>query len=140
EWVAEGGGQPGTGAGSFSFQLEAGGAVLTRHNVADYPAAEGRPASHHEDLMVLYQEAPDGALKAIYFDSEGHVLHYAVDVSAGQGDVRLVSESVPGAPRFELRYRKAGEAGLSGEFNIAPPGKAEFGPYLRWTARRTASR
>lgn len=42
-WVGEGGGAQ-QGAGGFSFAPEAGGKVLVRRNVADYPAQAGRPA------------------------------------------------------------------------------------------------
>jgi hypothetical protein len=135
EWVADGGGQAGAPTGSFSFHYDAGGKVLTRHNVADYPAMNGKPASHHEDLLVVYRESESGPLLAVYFDSEGHVIHYAVDAAA-DGTARFVSEAQGSGPRFRLTYKKSGDDGVVGDFEIAPPGQAEFKPYLHWTAHR----
>ena len=140
DWVADGGGQPGAATGNFSFHYDAGGKVLARHNVADYPAANGRPASHHEDLLVIYRESDAGPLLGVYFDSEGHVIHYLVDASAGDGVVRLVSEAHAQAPRFRLTYKKSGDDGVVGDFDIAPPGQADFKPYLHWTAHRAAKK
>src|SRR6202011_6405981 len=57
DWLGEGGGAPGQGAGEFSFRSELGGKALVRRNRADYPAAAGKPAFHHEDLMMIFQEA-----------------------------------------------------------------------------------
>src|SRR5262249_32328531 len=54
DWVSIS--QPGKATGSFSFTREVQGRVLTRRNHADYPAAKGRPASTHDDLMVIYQD------------------------------------------------------------------------------------
>lgn len=140
DWVADGGGQPGAASGSFSFHYDAGGKVLTRHNVADYPAADGKPGSHHEDLLVIYRESDSGPLVGVYFDSEGHVIHYAVDANVADGVVRLVSEAQASGPRFRLIYKKSGDDGVEGRFDIAPPGQAEFKPYLHWTAHRAAKK
>src|SRR5947209_4951221 len=81
EWVGEGGGRPGQGAGQCSFAFELQGKVLVRRNRAEFPAAAGRPASVHEDLMVIYPAAGGKAGKAVYFESEGHVIHYTASPS-----------------------------------------------------------
>src|SRR5271165_5700511 len=75
DWVGEGGGRPGQGTGKFSFHWELQKHVLVRRNIAEFPAAAGRPAAVHEDLMVIHR-GDNGAIKAVYFDSEGHVIHY----------------------------------------------------------------
>ena len=73
-----------------------------RKNRAEYPAAKDRPAVVHEDLMVIYPDAK----RAIYFDSEGHVINYAIEAD-GKSAV-FVSEPDPAAPRYRLTYRTTG--------------------------------
>jgi len=102
EWVGVGGGKPGEAtAGGFSFRLDLGDRVLIRHNTSDYPAHDGRPAAHHEDLMVV-----EPAGRASYWDNEGHVIAYAVE--AAEGRWRFLSPATPGAPRFRQTYTKTG--------------------------------
>jgi hypothetical protein len=130
-WVAVGGGAE-QGSGGFSFTPEAGGQVVARRNRADYPAQGGRPGEHHEDLMVIWREA--GAPRAAYWDSEGHLIHYAL-AFPGPGEAVFVSDD-PAGPRFRLSYRRTA-GGLEGRFEVAPPdNRAAFAPYLAWTARR----
>ncbi|HWF00959.1 MAG TPA: hypothetical protein VG248_14260, partial [Caulobacteraceae bacterium] len=50
-WTGAGGGAD---AGGFSFEREAGGAVLMRRNFAVYAAHDGKPAERHDDLMVIW--------------------------------------------------------------------------------------
>jgi hypothetical protein len=73
--------------------------------------------------MVLYLEKE---LKAIYFDNEGHVIHYTVE--SGPDWVRFVNE------QYRLTYRKDGDK-LAMDFDIAPPGKP-FSNYLHATLRK----
>jgi hypothetical protein len=133
DWVADG--PAAAGSGHFEFTPDVQGHVLVRRNHADVPAANGRPASVHDDLMVIYQE---GKPHAIYFDNEGHVIRY--DVETGTADMAtFVSEAAPGAPRFRLSYKKLPDGRLGGKFEIAPAGKPEeFRAYLEWTAKRKA--
>ena len=64
EWAGEGGGQPGRGTGGFTFALDLQDKVMVRRNRAELPAAAGRPAAVHDDLMVVYQgEAIFGSAK-----------------------------------------------------------------------------
>ena len=134
-WVAEGGGGAGQGSGSFSFQLDLAQRVLVRRNVADYPAQNGHPAAHHEDLMMIFPGS-DGKLRATFYDSEGHVINYTVEPGADGQGVIFTGDLLPGAPRFRLSYTTAGD-NLTGRFEIAPPGKPEaFADYLKWTAHR----
>lgn len=120
--------------GAFSFKPGAQGHILVRTNFANYPASAGKPASRHDDLMVI---APDGdTIRADYFDSEGHVIRYTVR-PVGSGEVLFTSEIKPNQPRYRLRYKSSGAASLAGQFEVAPPGEPEsFKPYLTWTGRR----
>ena len=138
EWSGEGGGgSPGQGAGAYSFLPELGGKVLVRRNVADYPASNGNPAVHHEDLMTIYLEGDGKALEAIYFDNEGHVIHYIIEANPASKVARFVSPPQPGQPRYRLTYRETAKDLVAGQFEVAPPGKPEsFVKYMEWTARR----
>lgn len=135
DWVGEGGGRPGQGTGRFSFHWDLQKHVLVRRNVAEYPAAQGRPAVVHEDLMVIHP-GDDGAMKAVYFDSEGHVIRYAIEVK-DKGTLVLVSDPSPSAPRFRLSYIKVQGDEVSIKFEMAPPGKPDgFRTYLEGKVRR----
>jgi len=134
DWVGEGGGEPGQGGGAFSFHPDLEGRVLVRKNRADYPATKDRPAYHHEDLMVIYPEG--STARAVYFDNEGHVIHYATEFP-GEGTVVFVSDARSAEPRFRLTYTKLGPDKAGIRFEIAPPGKpAAFARYIEATAHR----
>lgn len=141
EWVGEGGGGPGQGTGAFWFHVELEGKILVRRNRTDFPATKDRPASTHEDLMVVYKDPAGGGLRAVYFDNEGHVIHYAVGLLEDPSSVQFVSDAAPSAPRFRLTYRKTGSDTVRVTFAIAPAGKPEsFSVYLEGSARRKAGR
>jgi hypothetical protein len=126
-WTADGGGAQ-QGTGGFSFARDAGGQVVVRKNFADYPAQGGRPAERHDDLMVIFREG--AAERAIYWDSEGHIIHYAL---AEPAPGRVVFESDdPDGPKYRITYRQT-PAGLEGAFEIAPD-RQRFNRYLTWTA------
>ena len=134
DWVGEGSGSPGTGGGGFTFGLELQGHVLVRHNHTEFPASQGRPAYIHDDLLVVYQEK-DG-FKAVYWDNEGHVIHYTVSFAPDKSLV-FVSGKMAGAPRQRLSYRDLGNGGLGIRFEIAPPDKPDdFKVYLDGAARK----
>jgi hypothetical protein len=136
DWLGEGGGRPGQGTGRFSFRWDLQKRVLVRRNIAEYPAAQGRPATVHEDLMVIHP-GEGGAMKAVYFDSEGHVIHYAIE--AAQDGRTLVFTSAPSttAPRFRLTYTKGQGDDVLIKFEMTPPGKPDgFRTYLDGKARR----
>ncbi len=137
EWAGEGGGEPGKGSGRFSFAWDLQEKVLVRRNRAEYPAAQGRPAFTHEDLMVIYRADRGEPTKAIYFDSEGHVINYAVTFSDDKRTLTFLSDAAPATPRFRLSYTKTGDDSMGIKFEIAPPGKPDqFKTYLEGNARR----
>ena len=138
EWVGEGGGEPGQGTGGFSFQYDLQEKILVRRNYARYPATKGRPAYAHDDLMIMYAEPGRSGWQAIYFDNEGHVIHYVVSIPA-DGIWEFLSEAQPARPRYRLTYRETGADTLTIKFEIAPPGKPEaFTTYIEARARRKA--
>ena len=137
EWTGEGSGQPGQGAGGFSFLPDLEKNVLVRKNRADYPATKDRPAFSHTDLMIVYREPGAVKLRAIYFDSEGHVIHYTVDPSADGNAVQFLSDSSTSNPRYRLTYTKTGADTVGIQFEIAVPAKPDFfTTYIQATARR----
>lgn len=133
KWTGEGSGQPGNGAGAFSLLPDLQGKILVRKSFAEYPATDGRPATRHDDLMIVYRQSGSGELRAAYYDSEGHVIAYAVQ--AVEGGVAFVS----GGPRDQVRYRltyvAAGKDRARLKFEIAPPGK-DFNVYIEAGIRR----
>jgi hypothetical protein len=137
EWVGEGDGGPGKGSGAFTLAPELGGKILVRRNHAEYPAAGGRPASRHDDLMVIHPSKAGGGAQAVYWDNEGHVIHYAVSSAAGGKGLVFLSEARPDEPRFRFTYTLGEKDTVAIKFEIAPPGKPEaFKTYIEAKARR----
>jgi hypothetical protein len=137
EWTGEGNGAPGQGSGGFSFLPEQDGKILVRKNHADYPASKDQPAYSHTDLTIVYQDTGESRLRAIYFDDEGHTIHYVVEPLPDGKGVQFLSEALPSQPRYRLTYRKTGDDQVGIQFEIAPPGKPEgFSTYIDATARR----
>lgn len=133
-WDAEGGGQPGRNTGEASFRFELDGKAMVRRSVTRFPAQEGRPAFTHEDLLTIYPEG--GKLKALYLDTEGHVIHYAVEALTGGQGVRFQSEPQPG-PVFRLTYVVKGPDILHVAFAVAGPGDpAAFTTHVEGDCRR----
>jgi len=120
--------QLGAGQGAFSFDLELNQKIVVRRNNASYNSG-----LTHDDLMVIYFDGPKEAPRAIYFDSEGHVIRYNV---AFPGAERVVFESdgTQAGPKYRLTYWTE-KGTLKGTFEVAPPG-AEYKNYMSWAARR----
>ncbi len=57
----------------------------------------------HGDFLYVYQDAPGQPYKAIYFDNEGHVIHYDVSTPTPTTAIFLSDASKPG-PQFRLIY------------------------------------
>ena len=133
EWVADNPGDQGQGTCSFLLDLQ--DKIMVRKNHAEAPASKDRPATVHDDLMIMYLSG--GAMKAAYYDSEEHLINYEVTISANRDTLVFVSAADLQVPRFRLSYVKAGEGKLAGSFEFAPPGKPDaFSLYLKWTMSR----
>jgi hypothetical protein len=85
----------------------------------------------HGDLLYLYRNAPTQPLKAIYFDNEGHVIHYDVSTPSPASAVFLSDNSQPG-PQFRLTYELKGQI-MYGKFQMRMPGQEEWKSYLEWS-------
>jgi len=134
KWTGEGGRGPGQGSGAFSFTPDLQDKILVRKNFAAYPAANGKPAYRHDDLMIVYRDEASHYFRAIYFDSEEHTIQYSVKSGAAGA---AVFESAPSAtgPRYRMTYTPGGAATARFQFEIAPPGK-DFTTYIEASLRR----
>jgi hypothetical protein len=133
DWTGEGTGEPGQGTGGFKFELQLNQRILVRQNHAEYPATKDKPAFSHEDLMVIHPEG--SGWSAVYFDNEGHVIHYSVEFRTEGDGIAFTSTEPAPAPRFLLTYTKMGANKVGIEFAIAAPGKP-FTPYIHASAQR----
>lgn len=133
EWVSSGSGVPGSGQGTALFKWSLQDRVMLRTSYAEYPPEGSRPATRHDDLMVIYV-SPAG-VRANYYDNEGHVIRYTVR-SPAPGQAVFLSEARPDEPTYRLTYRLADGDTLDGEFEIAAPGTESFQSYLSWQSRR----
>lgn len=112
--------QIGAGQGDFSFTYDVDRRIIVRRNNAKYESG-----ARHEDLMVIYFE--DAKPRAIYWDSEGHVIRYSVALAEN----RAVFETEANAPGPSYRLTYWIESGnLKGRFEVG--GKV----YLAWSSRR----
>jgi hypothetical protein len=133
DWTGQGTGQPGAGNGGYSFLPELDGQVLVRRNHSEYPKDKTGAVQKHDDLMVVYRESPGASIRADYFDTEGHVIHYTVSTQPGLA----VFESDPAqpGPRYRLTYWVDGKS-VDGKFEVAAPGTTEYKNYLTWAATK----
>ena len=119
----------GPGQGAFSFGLELSNRIIVRRNTAAYASG-----TTHNDLMIIYFDGASPAPpRAIYFDSEGHIIRYNVTFPGANRAV-FESEGTQPGPRYRLTYWMEG-ALLKGTFEVAPPG-TEYKTYLSWAAKR----
>lgn len=126
EWTSNDNGN--IGVSKFYFDL--GKNIIVRENHVDFSARNGQPATVHDDLMIVYPSS--SFTKAIYFDNEGHVINYSVLSSSDT--LTFISEKMPAAPRFRLKYIKKMPSELRVVFEIAQPATPEsFNPYIEGT-------
>jgi hypothetical protein len=118
----------GAGQGDFSFELELNKKIIVRRNHAGYTSG-----TQHDDLMVIYLDEPNATPRAIYFDSEGHVIRYNLTFPAAN-QVVFESDAAQPGPRYRLSYRLNGPS-LDGTFELAPPGAA-YKTYMSWKSKK----
>lgn len=123
-----------TATGTYTFRKELGGHVLARHSSAAGCRGPVDADCEHADLLYVYQEAKDQPPRAIYFDNEGHVIHYRVSTPA-PGRAVFLSDDGGTGPQFRLMYELKGRI-MDGKFQMRMPGKAEWTSYLEWSGAR----
>jgi hypothetical protein len=129
-WEAktQGGSAGASGSGSYSFQLELRDHVLARHSNAAGCKGPADFDCEHGDLLYVYQDAAGQPFKAIYFDNEGHVIHYDVSIPSPTSILFLSGQ-------FRLSYELKGST-MYGKFQMRAPGQAEFKSYLEWSGAK----
>jgi hypothetical protein len=134
-WEANAHGDMGTAAnGSYTFRLELRDHVLARHSYTADCKGSADYDCEHGDMLYVYADAPGQPLMAIYFDSEGHVIHYDVSTPDPTTAVFLSDPSGSG-PQFRLVYSLKGSV-MSGRFQMRMPGQAEWRSYLEWSGAK----
>ncbi len=121
-------------SGTYTFRLELGNHILARHSRTAGCKGPAGFDCDHGDLLYIYQDAPGQPLKAIYFDNEGHTLHYTVSTPEPGVAIFLSDVAQPG-PQFRLMYTLKG-AILSGKFGMRMPGQADWRSYLEWSGAK----
>jgi len=127
EWKGEGSGQPGQGGGIFSFQPDLDGKILIRKSHSEYPASGNRPATIHNDLMIVSLDYTGNATKAIYFDNEGHIINYTI--SYAPNTIVLLSDKIPNVPIFRLTYSLLDSQMVNIKFEMSQDGE-KFMTYI----------
>ncbi len=134
EAITEGGAAKASAAGTYSFKRELGGHILARHSSADRCKGPTDFDCDHGDLLYVYEDGPGQPLRAIYFDNEGHVIHYGVSAPTPTSVIFISDEGAPG-PRFRLVYELK-DSVMSGKFQMQMPGKADWMSYLEWSGKK----
>ncbi len=124
DWSSPVSGQPGQGAsGSTSFSYDLDHKIMIRRSRAEFAPQPGEAKGLvHDDLVIIYQQPGETQLRAIYFDNEGHIIHYALEFPAGKQAVVFESEESKVSPRARLVYELAANGALTIEFSVAAPG------------------
>jgi hypothetical protein len=135
-WEAktQGGSAGATEDGTYTFQSELKKHILARHSRSGNCKGPSEFDCEHGDLLYVYQETEGAPLKAIYFDSEGHVIHYEVTTPEPDTAVFLSDASHPG-PQFQLIYKLKSSV-MSGMFQMRMPSQANWKTYLEWSGGR----
>ena len=121
DWVGEGSGKPGEGKGWFSLKEDLSGKVLVRKNHSEYPAANGKPETIHDDLMIIYTDNNGDPSKAVYFDNEGHNINYSISYTGTT--IIFMSDKIPNAPVFRLTYTAINTDTVGIKFEMSQDGE-----------------
>ncbi len=133
EWEGEGDGQPGQGGGTFSFNYQLDQNIIVRKSHSEYPASENRPATIHDDLMVVYPDNAGNPINAIYFDNEGHTINYTITYAVKS--IILTSQKNPNVPVFRLTYSLLENNAVNTKFEMAPDGE-NFVTYIEGKSKK----
>jgi hypothetical protein len=132
KWVGEGNGEPGQGRGAFTLNYDLDKNILVRKNHDEFPATKDKPASIHDDLMIIYPGA-ERSFRAIYFDNENHIINYTV--SSEHDKLVFLSDKIQSTPQFKLTYIQHNEAKIDIIFEMAMPDNPDvFIKYLEGSA------
>ncbi len=133
-WTGGGEGQPGTGGGTFDFSYDLDQNILIRRSHSEYTSQGSSVRTVHDDLLLIYLETalPE---KAIYFDNEGHVIHYTV-TDLSDSLISFTSGQDLKTPVFRLTYIRLGEKKVNVKFEMSRDGK-KFMTYIEGKSFKT---
>jgi hypothetical protein len=121
-------------AASFAFRLELRDHVMARHTRGGGCQGPEDSDCLHGDMLYIYPTSNGQAFSAIYFDNEGHVIHYDVTTPQPMTAVFLSDSAQPG-PQYRLTYSFV-EGTMNGKFELKSPGQADFSSYLEWSGQQ----
>jgi hypothetical protein len=133
-WKGEGNGIPGEGGGYFTFKLDLDQNILVRTSHTEYPATKGRPATNHNDLMIIYRDYTGTPKRAIYFDNENHVINYSITYPNDK-DIVFISDKIANVPTFRLTYSIVDEITVNIRFEMSQDGEKYF-TYVEGKSKR----
>lgn len=120
--------------GTTTFERALNDHMIIRKSWSHVPASGARPASNHEDLMVIFLYGDH--LRAAYYDSDGYVVGYEVH-ARGRNEVVFVSDVMQGVPRVRVTYTLGSNDVLATSMEVAPANRTEaFAPSMAWNSRR----
>jgi hypothetical protein len=128
------------GAGTYTFRRDLNGHALVRSSSYDNCKGPANFNCTHHDQLTIFSD-PNAiamhkvSLLALYLDSEGHVIYYAIS-TPDPHTVIFNSQALPSLPKFRLIYHLEGDgprAIMSGKFQMAAPGSDDFRSYLEWS-------
>jgi hypothetical protein len=136
-WSSPVSGQQGQGvSGSAIFSYELDKKVIVRKSRAEFAPQPGEKESLvHEDLLVIYQQPGEPQFRAIYFDNEGHIIHYTLSFPSKQPAVIFESEASETSHCARLIYEAGADDKLHTEFFVAVPG-GELLSHVKGTMER----
>jgi hypothetical protein len=118
-------------SGRYTFDRELDGHILARHSTNDRNCTAPQNFDcQHSDMLYIYPSDSGQGLEAIYFDNEGHVIHY--DVSTPKPDLAVFLSPPSHGPEFRLTYELVG-AVMTGRFQMLMPGQSDWRTYLEWS-------
>ena len=132
-WDAKGQGNGAAINGTSTFQLELDGHIMARHSRTSDCKGPDSFDCEHGDLLYVFADAPGAPLKAIFFDNEGHVIHYDVSTPSPGTAIFLSDAAMPG-PQFQLVYSLQGNV-MAGKFQMRVPGQP-WKSYLEWSGAK----
>jgi len=116
EWNAPDTGTGPNKGGTSTIHPDLDATILFRH---DHVAL--RQGGTLDLMMPIFVSAEK--LRAEYYDTEGHVIHYVSAEIVPHSRIVFLSDSPAAKPAFRLTYERLSADELAVTFAIAPPGK-----------------
>jgi hypothetical protein len=118
----------------YSFRLELRDHIMARHSRSGACSAPDDFDCQHSDLLYIYPTGNGSAFEAIYFDNEGHVIHYGV-TTPKPGTVVFLSDPAQPGLQYRLSYTFL-DGVMRGQFELKMQGQTDFTSYLEWNGKR----